>query len=193
MCYAALIPVALGVFGGLKSGQAASVQAGAAASNARINASFANQAADDATKRGAYDADLQRIRTAQNIGTQRTAQAANGGDVNSGSNALVQEDTASLGELDALTIANNAAREAYGYKVQALNGNINANQLEANGDSARQSSILGGVINGVSAGFGASGGSFGSMFSSRTTAPSGLSSAYGAGNSLSIYSSRATA
>lgn len=188
MCYLALIPVALAVVGGVMQGNAQKQQADAAASNARINANFANQAANDATSRGAYDSDLQRVKTAQNIGTQRAAQAANGGEVNSGSNAQLQEDTASLGELDALTIANNAAREAYGYKVQALTGNNNAAQLEANGKSAQQNSILGGVINGIGAGYQSTGG-FGSFAAS---APSGRSISYGAGNSASIYSSRAT-
>lgn len=190
MCYLALIPVALAVFQGVQQGNAQKQQAEAAASQQRINAGFANQAADDATKRGAYDADLQRIKTTQNIGTQRTAQAANGGEINTGSNAEIQADTAQFGELDALTIANNAAREAYGYKVQALTGMNNANTLEANGANAQKNSILGGVIGGVASGFSASGGGFSSFFNS--SAPSGAASAYGAGNT-SIYSSRATA
>ena len=178
------------MFQGVSQGNAQKQQAEAAASQQKINAGFANQAADEATMRGAYDADLQRIKTTQNIGTQRSAQASNGGDVNSGTNAAIQADTAQFGELDALTIANNAAREAYGYKVQALTGMNNAATLEAIGSNAQKNSILGGVIGGVAAGFGASGGGFGSFFSS---APSGAKTAYGAGNSASIYSSRSTA
>lgn len=102
MCWMALIPVAIAVVGSIQQGQAAKTAANSAANTAEVNAGFAERAAEDATKRGEYAADLQRVKTAQLIGSQRTAGAANGGDVNSGSNALIQEDTAALGELDAL-------------------------------------------------------------------------------------------
>ena len=116
----ALIPVALAVVGGISQGNAQDAQAQSQARNMRTNAMYANNAADDALTRGRYDAALQRIRTGQMIGTQRTAMAANGGLVDEGTNAVLQQDTAQLGELDALTIQNNAAREAYGLKVQAM-------------------------------------------------------------------------
>lgn len=177
MCWVALIPVAAAVVGGMMQGNAAKAQAGQQALQQRTNALYAQDAANDAQKRGAYDADLQRVRTGQAIGTQRAAMAGNGGEVNSGSNALLQEDTAALGELDALTIQNNAAREAYGYKVQALTGFSNARQTEANGETAQRSSILGGIIKGAGSYFGSSGfGGFGGGTGS------GTSAALGAGN-----------
>lgn len=148
MCYAALIPAALSVVGGVRQGAAQEASLYSQASAARTNAGFATNAANDAMARGRYDADIQRLRTAQNIGTQRAAQAANGGVVNEGSNAVLQEDTAALGELDALTIQNNAAREAYGYKVEALNNTNAAAQLTTNAASAKRNSLLGGIIGG---------------------------------------------
>lgn len=152
-------------------GNAAKAQAGQQALQQRTNALYAQDAANDATKRGAYEADLQRVRTGQAIGTQRAAMASNGGMVDSGSNSRLQEDTAAIGELDALTIQNNAAREAYGYKVQALTGFNNARQTEANGDTAQRSSILGGVIKGASSYFGSSGfGGFGGGTGAGTSA-----------------------
>ena len=63
-----------------------------------------------------------------------------------------------LGELDALTIENNAAREAYGYKVQAIQGISNASAISAAGSKAKQDSILGGVLQGVSSAAGGMGG-----------------------------------
>ncbi len=124
------------------------------ASTLRTNAMFANNAANDAVSRGTYDADLQRLRTSQNLGTQRAAMAANGGEVNSGSNAALQDDTAAIGELDALTIQNNAAREAYGYRVQAQSGLSNARKLESQASSAKRNSILGGIISGGAQAYG---------------------------------------
>jgi len=157
MCWMALIPVALSVVGGMQQGRAQEAQANAAARDARTNAMYANDAANDAQARGRYDSDIQRLRIGQNIGTQRAAQAANGGLVNEGSNAVLQEDTAALGELDALTIQNNAAREAYGYKVQAAQGFSNANRLKQQGQTAKQSSLLGGVVQGAGSFFGGGG------------------------------------
>src|SRR5690242_19657087 len=55
------------------------------------------------------------------IGSQRAGLAANGVDINSGSAVDVQSTTAATGEADALTIRNNAARQAYGQQVQGLN------------------------------------------------------------------------
>jgi hypothetical protein len=45
--------------------------------------------------------------------------AASGVDINSGSAADVQANTATIGALDEATIRNNAAREAFGYTTQA--------------------------------------------------------------------------
>lgn len=153
----ALIPVAIAVVGGMMQGNAQEAQAEGAARNMRTNAGYANAAANDALARGRYDADIQRLRTAQGIGTQRAAQAANGGEVNNGSNAMLQEDTAALGELDALTIQNNAAREAYGLKVQAMQGYRNATDTVLAGQNAKQNSLLGGVIKGAGSFFGGGG------------------------------------
>jgi hypothetical protein len=53
------------------------------------------------------------------VGTQRAGFAAGNIDVGSGSAVDVQADTAFMGELDALQIRTNAAREAWGYSVEA--------------------------------------------------------------------------
>lgn len=164
MCWMALIPVAMAVVGGMQQGNAQETAAQGASQDARTNAFFANQAANDATDRGRKDAALQRLRTGQMLGSQRATMAANGGVVDEGSNANLQADTAMLGELDALTIENNAAREAYGYKTQAIQGMSASRQLLLNGASAKQSSIMGGVMNGAGSmlgGFGGGGGATG--------------------------------
>ncbi|MNE88377.1 hypothetical protein D3C80_1856810 [compost metagenome] len=49
-----------------------------------------------------------------------------------------------LGELDALTIQNNAAREAYGYRTQAQQDLDNAAMARSNAKSNAFGSILGG-------------------------------------------------
>jgi len=148
---------------GLMQGQQKKAAAEQEAADLRTNALYLNQTAEDALQRGRYDADWQRIGTESFIGTQRTAQAANGGLVDSGSNAILQQDTAQLGELDALTISNNAAREAYGYQVEATGLIKNAGTLQKNAKNAVMTSVIGGALGGMGSSFGGGGGSmFGS-------------------------------
>lgn len=145
MCWMAIIPAAIGLVGGMMGAQNAREQGDFNSQMLKQNAQFKNQAAEDALDRGRKASDLQRVQTQQMIGTQRAALAANGGDVNSGSAALLQDDTAMLGELDALTISNNAAREAYGYKVGAQQDMLNSSQVKKNAKAQATGSILGGI------------------------------------------------
>ena len=152
MCWMALIPVAIGLAGSMMQAQGQQQNAAFQSGMMKQNAAFKNQTADETIIAGDTAADWQRVRTGQAVGTQRSVQAANGIDVNSGSSAQLQDDTAMLGELDALTIQNNAAREAYGYRVQANQDMLNAGQTVQNGKTAATGTILGGL-----------GGAFGSL------------------------------
>lgn len=145
MCWMVAIPMAMAVVGGMIQAKGQTENAAFQSDLLQKNAAYKNQTADETINAGNTSADWQRVRTAQAVGTQRTAQAANGIDVNSGSAALLQDDTAMIGELDALTIQNNAAREAYGYRVQAANDINNAGQTVRNGKTAATGSILGGL------------------------------------------------
>lgn len=83
------------------------------------NATIAEIQAQDAIARGKIEEKKSRRVTEQVIGAQRTGFAAQGVDVNRGSALEVQADAAYLGELDALTIRNNAAKEAWGFRTQS--------------------------------------------------------------------------
>lgn len=150
----------------LQAGNAAatagSQQREAANSQAELsdfNAAVAEQQAKDAIQRGT--ADEQRFRQGVRgiIGSQRAAFAASNVDVGFGSAVDVQADAAFLGELDALTIRTNAAREAWGFSVQAADARKRAEvarkegvNLEAAGQVAKSAArvaatgtILGGA------------------------------------------------
>jgi len=87
----------------------------------QMNAEIAEDQAQDATKRGESAVrDLERD-TKQKIGAQRAALAASGVKVDSGSAAQIQQDTELLAVEDARTLRNNAVREAWGFKSQAVN------------------------------------------------------------------------
>lgn len=100
------------------------------------NASMADAEAQDAVDRGQVAEQRQRLATRQTIGSSRASLAAQGVDVSSGSAADVQASEAGLGELDALTIRNNAAREAWGYKVQATDLRRQGDLAAFSGDQA---------------------------------------------------------
>lgn len=145
MCWMALIPVAIAMVGGMMGAQNAKQEGAYNAGMLNKNAALKDQAAQETINAGDTSADWQRVRTGQAVGTQRSVQAANGIDVNSGSAAQLQDDTAMIGELDALTIQNNAAREAYGYRIQADQDRSNAVQTLTNAGNKATGSILGGM------------------------------------------------
>ncbi|OPA84276.1 hypothetical protein BFW86_24340 [Pseudomonas fluorescens] len=156
MCWMALIPVAIGLAGRMMQAQGQKENGAFQSAMLTQNAKYKQQTADETINAGNTSADWQRVRAGQAVGTQRSVQAANGIDVNSGSAAQLQDDTAMLGELDALTIQNNAARQAFGYREQAKQDFLNANQSVKNGNTAAMGSILGGI-----------GGAFGSFAGAR--------------------------
>ncbi len=115
------IPVAVGLLAA--SGVTSAVSSIAAGRSAKkiseYNARIARQQAADATLRGKAAEGTHRRRVSQLIGRQRAAIGASGAAVDQGSAFDIIEDTVALGELDALQIRNNAAREALGYETQA--------------------------------------------------------------------------
>jgi hypothetical protein len=114
------------VYGAVKQGQAAKKagQAGQAAADDQAslsdyNAGVAELQATDAIARGTDEENRYRTQVRGIVGQQRAEFAGANIDVGYGSAVDVQADAAMLGELDALQIKTNAAREAWGYKVQA--------------------------------------------------------------------------
>lgn len=106
---------------------------------ADANAHLSMLKAQDTKERGALAQNQQLSKVDQMVSSQRAAQAANGVDINSGSAASVRSSSRMMGELDALTIKNNAWREAWGYQVEADNqrqqgefSNITARSQAAN-------------------------------------------------------------
>ncbi len=117
-----------------------------------INASFAEMQAEDALKQGEKAAKNLKKQVKLTIGAQRANMAAQGIELDSGSALEIQEDTAVMGELDALTIKNNAYREAWGFKVQAEDFRSRAQYSEwAARNNSRNTLLTGGL---QSAGYG---------------------------------------
>jgi len=126
----------------------------ASAEQQEWNAQIAEVQAQDAILRGQDQEAQVRLGTKGLIGAQRAGFAGQGLDISVGSPVNVTADTAYLGELDALTVRANAAREAWGYQVEAADRRMAAGiarkggQAQAQASSGRYSvanTLIGGV------------------------------------------------
>lgn len=133
----------LGAAGAVQQGQAS---AAASRYNAQImdmNAVMSERRANDAMERGKIEEQRKRQEVAKVKGAQTAAMAANGVDLSFGSPLDTLVDTAVMGELDALTIRTNTAREAYDYRVDAVNKRAGASLERMKGDNASTAGYLG--------------------------------------------------
>lgn len=112
MCWIALAGVALSAVGTMQQGAQAK-------ETAAINAQIAGIQAEDSLKRGGVEEDRYRRQIAQIAGAQRAEIGKRNVKGNSGTALDLLSDTAMIGEEDALTIRNESAREAWGYRFQA--------------------------------------------------------------------------
>jgi TolA-binding protein len=156
---AAIGSLALGALGtgasAIGQGQQAAAQAGQAnymAQVARNNQIIAQRNATLDQQQGQVQEDRQRLKTAQLLGSQRAALAAQGGDVNAGSDLDILGDTARAGESDAQTIHYNAMLQAYGHQLEAGAAGGQANLYSTNAANTMAnlpfgigSSLLGGA------------------------------------------------
>lgn len=88
---------------------------------AENNAQIAEWQAQDALARGDRAVYTQRLKTRQLKGTQRVRMAANNVDLGYGSAVEILTDTDYFGEMDAATLHDNAAKEAWALRNQARN------------------------------------------------------------------------
>lgn len=115
----------------------ANYQAGVAENNALV----ADRMAADARARGSRSEQEHRMRLAQMKSRQRAQFGAGNVDLSSGDALDVLGDTAMLGELDALTIRNNAEREAVQYETQAGNFQGQAGAYRSQSDLFDQAKV----------------------------------------------------
>lgn len=98
---------------------------------AKNNAQLAEWQAQDATMRGQTAEGVQRSKTAQLKGAQRASLAARGLALDEGSPLDILTTTDYMGERDALTIRDNASREAWALREQGKGNTANASLLAA--------------------------------------------------------------
>lgn len=143
---ASVAATGVSVMGAVQSGKQASAQMEYQSKINNNNAILADRQAEDALARGQEEERKHRIKLGLYQGQQINAFASNGVTVDSGTPLDVLGDSAETGELEALTIRNNAARESWGYRVQAGNYRSSAGL----NSSAAQNAITSGYTSGFS-------------------------------------------
>lgn len=117
--------------------------AGAQRSALELQADLAEVSAKSTMLAGEREQQRSRLNTAQVKGAQRAAMAANGVDLGSDTPNRVLTSTDLVGEVDAQTIAANALRTAWGYRVQGAQNRATAGAISP-GMSAL-TSLMGGA------------------------------------------------
>lgn len=113
------------------------------------NAKIAQQNARETRQQGLEEERLQRMKTLQNIGSQQAAMAANGIDVTQGTPLDVIEDTAAIGELDALQTRYNFEKKALAFDQTANEYQNQANLDIISGKNAYEAGKWGAVAHGL--------------------------------------------
>ncbi len=137
------VSAGVGALGQLQSARAASNSANYNAQVAANNAKLQTQNAALAGAEGEANAGNAAMRTRAEVGSIKTAQAASGVDVNSGSAVDVRSSASELGELNALTIRSNAAKQAYGFQTAATSDTAQSQLDKAQASYASEAGDIG--------------------------------------------------
>ena len=139
---ASIASTAVSVTSSVQQANAAEAEAEYQAKVQRENAKIAEENAAVQRQQGIEEERMQRLKTARNVASQKTAMAANGIDVTTGTALDVIEDTATIGELDALQTRYNYERQALAYEAQADNFQNQANLDVLKGKNAQTAGYL---------------------------------------------------
>lgn len=124
-------------------GAAQATQALYQAQVARNNAKTAKQNSAWSMEAGDVAAGNEMMKTKAAIGTAKADQGASNVDVNSGSALTSRVGIDEMGTENALTIRSNAAKEAYGYKVQGTSDTAEAGLLTQQAAYAKEAGSIG--------------------------------------------------
>lgn len=137
------IGAGIGAYGAWQSGQANKAANDYKAAVARANAQIAQQNADYARAAGEVEAQQAGMKVRYQIGQTKAIQGASGLDVSSGSAAAVRTSEKEIGDENVAIIRNNAAKQAYGFEVQAMNFNAQGTLDTMAGAQAQEAGYIG--------------------------------------------------
>jgi len=133
----------LGGIGAKETGEANArayrYKAGVALLNKQIN----EQNASWATQAGGAKAEVEGLKSKQQIGETKVVQSASGFDVNSGNNEKVRETQTDVAQYDQNVIRWDAAKTAYGYETKATTDVAEANLDQMAASQSEEAGFLG--------------------------------------------------
>lgn len=127
------------IAGAVTSASASRAQGNFAKRQSEANARLAEIEAEERISKGEKEAFKYRKKIKQMQGSQKAALAAQGISISDGTAFDILSETAEFGEIDAMTIKNNAYKEAFGLKSQAIDYRTQGKfaKLQAQGESFR--------------------------------------------------------
>jgi hypothetical protein len=138
----AAVSAAVGTYGAIQSGQAASQAASYQAQVARNNATVASQNADAAQRQGVLDEQNKIRQNRALIGAQTAGAAANGLDVNSGTAVDIRSGQANVNQQSLTSLRDMTDRKVASYRSQGSNFQADAALAGMRGDQAVTASYI---------------------------------------------------
>ena len=132
----------LGFMGNLAKGKAESSMYQYQAGVAQFNQKIAEQNRDQAYATGELEAGRYGMKARQTIGGIRSAKAASGLDITSGSASQVADSAHDVAGMDMSTIRSNAARVAYGHTIEGIKYGAEAGMYSAAASNAKKASMI---------------------------------------------------
>lgn len=139
---ATIASAGVAAYGAIQQGQAAAAAGEYNAQVATQNAAIARENALIAEQSGEAQASMALQKTRATIASTTAQQAASGVDVRSGSYTDVRSSEREIGEIDAMNLRSNAAREAFGYRVKATSEENEAILSKFEGDNAKTAGYI---------------------------------------------------
>lgn len=130
------------IFGQSKQNKAAKKAEAYQESVARANEMMSEWLYEDTLRQSDKEIQNYKKQVGSLIGTQKVSYAASGVEADTGSAFDVQAETAFQGELDILQMKQNAYRQAFGYKMDAINGSLSAANAIAASKTNREYNTL---------------------------------------------------
>lgn len=104
---------------------------------AMVNKQIAEQNADYARSVGETQAQTEGMKTRASLGTVRAAQGASGLAIGEGSSADVTSSVGAIGDLNSAIIRSNAAKQAYGFEVEAVQNEAQSKVFDLSAEKAK--------------------------------------------------------
>lgn len=128
-------------------------QANFASKQFEFNADIAKIQSEEAITQGKFEQQISQEKTAALSGQQQAAEAAQGGDIHTGTAEITRQQTGEIGGLDYLTIGNNAMMKAIGFEIQGVNDQTESWQAKNAGANKAMNSLLSGAEETMQMGF----------------------------------------